>query len=62
MVWIGPGMVDVPKAYRLNCLAPPQLAVPVEAAPMDPLQMSVQACEPVRLVTAEPAQLKTEPP
>ena len=49
-------------AYRLNCLAPPQFAVPVVAAPIEPLQTSVHAAEPVKLVTADPAKLKEEPP
>jgi hypothetical protein len=49
-------------AYKLNCLGPPHFAVPVVAAPIDPLQISVQAAAPVKLVTADPAKLKEEPP
>ncbi len=49
-------------AYRLNCLGPPQNAVPVVAAPIEPLQMSVHAWAPVKLVTEDPAKLKAVPP
>jgi hypothetical protein len=49
-------------AYKLNWWGPPQNAVPVVAAPIEPLQISVQAWAPVKLVTADPAKLKDEPP
>jgi hypothetical protein len=49
-------------AYKLNCLDPPHFAVPVVAAPIEPLQTSVQAFAPVKLVTEEEPKLKTLPP
>jgi hypothetical protein len=49
-------------AYKLNCWAPPHFAVPVVAAPIEPLQTSVQAFAPVKLVTEEEPKLKTLPP
>jgi hypothetical protein len=42
VVW--PGKVTTPfVAYKLNCFEPPQYAVPVVDAPIEPLQTSVQA-------------------
>lgn len=49
-------------AYKLNSFAPPQNAVPVVVAPIEPLQISVQALVPVKLVTVDPAKLKELPP
>lgn len=51
-----------PLTYRLNCFGPPHFAVPVVLAPILPLQISVQALAPVRLVTAEPWKENAEPP
>jgi hypothetical protein len=51
-----------PLAYRLNCIGPPHMAVPVEAAPILPLQISVHALAPVRLEIADPWKLKVLPP
>ena len=58
-----PGQLTTPfVAYKLNWKAPPQNAVPVVAAPIEPLQTSVQAWAPDKLVTAEEPKLKTLPP
>jgi len=57
------GKFEVPPlAYRLNCLAPPHLAVPVLLAPILPLHTSVHAFAPVRLEIADPWKLKVLPP
>jgi hypothetical protein len=48
--------------YKSNCFQPPHFAVPVVAAPIEPLQTSVQAFAPVKLVTEEEPKLKTLPP
>jgi hypothetical protein len=42
-----------PVAYRLNCFGPPHISVPVDTAPIEPLQTSVHACAPVRLLIAD---------
>jgi hypothetical protein len=43
-VIVSPGKVTTPfVAYKLNCFEPPQYAVPVVDAPIEPLQTSVQA-------------------
>ena len=51
-----------PLTYKLNCLAPPHIAVPVDVAPMLPLQISVHALDPLMLVTEDPCHAKEEPP
>jgi hypothetical protein len=61
VVWLG--QVTTPLlAYKLNCLDPPHFAVPVVDAPTEPLQTSVQAFAPLKLVTEEEPKLKTLPP
>jgi hypothetical protein len=51
--------------YKSNCFAPPHFAVPVVAAPIEPLQTSVQAEAVTKLatfVTEDEPRLKTLPP
>jgi hypothetical protein len=51
--------------YKSNCPQPPHFAVPVVAAPIEPLQTSVQAEALVKLatfVTEDEPKLKTLPP
>jgi hypothetical protein len=55
-----PGQLTTPfLAYKLNCLEPPQNAVPVTAAPIEPLQTSVQL---EAVFTVDEPKLKTLPP
>lgn len=57
-----PAQFTVPLAYKLNCFGPPQNAVPVVAAPLLPLQTSVHACAPVKLVMSDMPKLNDDPP
>ena len=63
-VWVG--QLTTPfNAYKLNWKGPPQNAVPVVDAPIEPLQTSVQAWALVKLatlVTEDEPKLKALPP
>ena len=48
--------------YKLNCFESPHFAVPVTVAPIEPLQTSVQALVPIKLVTVDAPQLNELPP
>jgi hypothetical protein len=56
------GNTGVVAAYKLNILLPPHFAVPVVAAPMLPLQISVQAFTPVKLEITDEPKFQTLPP